>query len=52
MLAEWLSKKEVALLLEVRDTKVETHRARLMEKLNLHNTAEIVLYAVRKGIIH
>jgi len=30
---------------------VETHRARMMEKLNLHNTAEIVLYAVRKGII-
>jgi len=30
---------------------IETHRAHLMEKLNLHNTAEIVLYAVRKGII-
>jgi Bacterial regulatory proteins, luxR family len=30
---------------------VETHRANLMQKLNLHNTAEVVLYAVRKGII-
>ena len=30
---------------------VETHRANLMQKLNLHNTAEIVLYAVRKGLI-
>ena len=29
----------------------ETHRGNLMQKLNLHNTAEIVLYAVRKGII-
>jgi DNA-binding NarL/FixJ family response regulator len=30
---------------------IETHRANLMQKLNLHSTAEIVLYAVRKGII-
>jgi FixJ family two-component response regulator len=30
---------------------VETHRTHLMQKLNLHNTAEIVLYAVRKKII-
>jgi len=31
---------------------VETHRAHILEKLNLHNSAELVLYAVRKGIIH
>jgi DNA-binding NarL/FixJ family response regulator len=31
---------------------VETHRSNLMQKLNLHNTAELVLYAVRKGLIH
>jgi two-component system, NarL family, response regulator NreC len=30
---------------------VETHRANLMQKLNLHSTAEIVLYAARKGIV-
>jgi len=30
---------------------VESHRTNLMQKLNLHNTAEIVLYAVRKNII-
>ena len=30
---------------------VETHRANLMQKLSLRNTAEIVLYAVRKGVI-
>ena len=51
LLAEGRSNKEVATLLEVGLSTVETHRANLMQKLNLHNTAEIVLYAVRKGII-
>jgi two-component system, NarL family, response regulator NreC len=51
LLAEGRSNKEVAVLLDVGVSTIETHRARLMEKLNLHNTAEIVLYAVRKGII-
>jgi len=51
LLAEGRSNKEVAALLEVGLSTVETHRANLMQKLNLHNTAEIVLYAVRKGII-
>jgi two-component system, NarL family, response regulator NreC len=52
LLAEGRSNKEVAALLDVGLSTVETHRANLMQKLNLHNTAEIVLYAVRKGIIH
>jgi DNA-binding NarL/FixJ family response regulator len=51
LLAEGRSNKEVATLLELGLSTVETHRANLMQKLNLHNTAEIVLYAVRKGII-
>lgn len=51
LLAEGRSNKDVALLLDVGVSTVETHRANLMHKLNLHNTAEIVLYAVRKGII-
>jgi DNA-binding NarL/FixJ family response regulator len=51
LLAEGRSNKEVALLLDVGLSTVETHRANLMQKLNLHNTADIVLYAVRKGII-
>jgi two-component system, NarL family, response regulator NreC len=51
LLAEGRSNKEVAALLEVGVSTVETHRANLMQKLNLHNTAEIVLYAVRKRII-
>ena len=51
LLAEGRSNKEVATLLDLGVSTVETHRANLMQKLNLHNTAEIVLYAVRKGII-
>lgn len=51
LLAEGRSNKEVAQLLNVGLSTVETHRANLMQKLSLHNTAEIVLYAVRKGII-
>lgn len=51
LLAEGRSNKEVANLLNLGLSTVETHRANLMQKLNLHNTAEIVLYAVRKGII-
>jgi two-component system, NarL family, response regulator NreC len=51
LLAEGRSNKEVATLLELGLSTVETHRANLMQKLGLHNTAEIVLYAVRKGII-
>lgn len=51
LLAEGRANKEVATRLQVGLSTVETHRANLMQKLNLHNTAEIVLYAVRKGII-
>jgi DNA-binding NarL/FixJ family response regulator len=51
LLAEGRANKEVASVLDVGLSTVETHRANLMQKLNLHNTAEIVLYAVRKGII-
>jgi len=51
LLAEGRSNKEVATQLNVGLSTVETHRGNLMQKLNLHNTAEIVLYAVRKGII-
>jgi two-component system response regulator NreC len=51
LLAEGKSNKEVAGLLSLSPYTVETHRTNLMQKLNLHNTAEIVLYAVRKKII-
>lgn len=51
LLAEGRSNKEVAIVLDVGVSTVETHRANLMQKLNLHSTAEIILYAVRKRII-
>ena len=51
LLAEGRSNKEVAMVLDLSLSTVETHRANLMQKLNLHNTAEVVLYAVRKRII-
>jgi two-component system, NarL family, response regulator NreC len=51
LLARGKTNKEVATLLDVSAYTVETHRAHIMQKLNLHNTAEIVLYAVRKKIV-
>lgn len=51
LLAEGRSNKEVATRLEISVYTAETHRRRILQKLNLHNSAELVLYAVRKGII-
>jgi two-component system, NarL family, response regulator NreC len=51
LLAEGRSNKEVANLLNLSVTTVETHRTNMMQKLGLHSAAEIVLYAVRKRII-
>jgi DNA-binding NarL/FixJ family response regulator len=51
LLAEGKSNKEVATMLGIGLSTVETHRAKVMQKLALHNTAELVLYAVRKGIV-
>ena len=45
------SNKEIAQLLNLSLYTVETHRRNLQEKLNLHSVAELILYAVRKGII-
>ena len=51
MLGEGNSNKEVAAKLNLSLHTVETHRGNLLEKLNLHSTAELILYAVRKGIV-
>ena len=51
LLAEGKSNKQIAVMLHLSTNTVETHRTRLMQKLNLHSSAEIVLYAVRKRII-
>ena len=51
LIAEGRSNTDAATQLSVEVSTVETHRASLMQKLSLHSTAEIVLYAVRKGLI-
>ena len=51
LLAEGKTNKDVASLLSLGVSTIETHRLNLMQKLNLHNTAELVLYAVRKKIL-
>lgn len=52
LLAEGKANKEIASALNISPYTVETHRSHILEKLNLHNAAELILYAVRKGIIH
>jgi len=51
LVAEGHTNKEVALRLSVSPATVDTHRAHIFQKLDVHNTAELVLYAVRKGVI-
>ena len=51
LVAEGRSNKDIAELLGVSPTTVETHRAHILQKLDVHNTAELVLYAVRRGVI-
>ena len=51
LLAEGKTNKEVSTALNISPYTVETHRGHILQKLNLHNSAELVLYAVRKGII-
>jgi len=52
LLAEGKTNKEVAVTLFISPYTVETHRGNILEKLGLHSVAELILYAVRKGIIH
>lgn len=51
LVAELKSTKDIANLLNLSPHTVDTHRANLMSKLNLHSIPELILYAVRKGII-
>jgi DNA-binding NarL/FixJ family response regulator len=51
LVAEGKVNKEVALLLNISLTTVETHRTHVLQKLGLHSIPELILYAVRKGII-
>jgi DNA-binding NarL/FixJ family response regulator len=52
LVAEGRSSKEIAELLSISPATVETHRAHVLQKLQLHNTVEVVRYATRRGIIH
>lgn len=51
LLAEGMANKEIAARLELSVHTVETHRTRIMEKLEIHGIAELVLSAVRRGFI-
>jgi DNA-binding NarL/FixJ family response regulator len=51
LVAEGRTNKEVADLLCISVATAETHRAHILQKLDLHSTAELVLYAVRRGVI-
>ena len=51
LIAEGHTNKAIAELLAVSPLTIETHRAHIFQKLDLHNTAEVVLYAVRRGVI-
>jgi len=51
LFAEGRNSKDVASLLNLSMHTVETHRGNIFQKLNLHSTAELILYAIRKGVI-
>jgi two-component system response regulator NreC len=51
LIAEGHSNKAIADLLSISPVTVETHRAHILQKLDVHNAAELVLYAVRRGVI-
>jgi len=51
LIAEGKTNKEIAVRLDVSVNTVETHRKHTMEKLDLHNTAEVVRFALRKKIV-
>jgi DNA-binding NarL/FixJ family response regulator len=51
MIAEGKTNKEIATSLNLSVYTVEAHRGRIMEKLNLHSTSELVRFALRSGLI-
>jgi DNA-binding NarL/FixJ family response regulator len=51
LIAEGRTNKAIADLLSLSPTTIETHRAHILQKLDIHNTAELVLYAVRRGVV-
>jgi DNA-binding NarL/FixJ family response regulator len=51
LLAEGKGNKDIASLLQLSVRTVEFHRARIMDMLNIHSTAELTQYAIAEGII-
>ena len=51
LIAQGKSNKEIAAMLEISPNTVAVHRSHLMERLGVHRTAELVLYAVQKGLV-
>lgn len=51
LIAQGRANKEIAALLNLSVNTVAVHRANLMERLNIHRTAELVIYAIRKGLV-
>jgi len=51
LIAEGKTTKETAAVLEVSVKTAETHRTNLMEKLDIHSTAGLVRYAIRRGLL-
>lgn len=51
LVAEGMTNRQIALKLNISIKTVQTHRANLMDKLNLHDRTELVRYAIRRGLI-
>lgn len=51
LIAEGKTTKEVAVVLDISVKTAETYRTRIMEKLDLHETASLVRYAIRRGLV-
>ena len=51
LIAEGCSNKDAAAKLHLSPKTVETHRRSIMEKLDLHNVAQLTRYAIREGIV-
>jgi len=51
LVAEGKTNKEIAALLNISPYTIDTHRSHILQKLNLHSAPELILYAIRKGII-
>ena len=51
LIVQGKSNKEIAALLRLSANTVDVHRANLMQTLGIHNTAELVLYAIRQGLV-